>query len=59
MLVEGFAPKEIAAWFSISAVTVRRHAEEVYLKCGTRNQRETLALVARAMMHYDEREDVA
>jgi DNA-binding NarL/FixJ family response regulator len=50
MLVEGVSPKEMAHRLSISHVTVRRHAEELYRRCGTSNQRETLALFARLVM---------
>lgn len=50
MLIEGLAPKEMAHRLAISHVTVRRHAEEIYRRCGTSNQRETLALFARTVM---------
>jgi DNA-binding NarL/FixJ family response regulator len=50
MLVAGLSPKEIAHELAISPVTVRRHAEEIYRRCGTTNQRETLALLARVVM---------
>ena len=50
MLIEGLAPKEVAHRLAISHVTVRRHAEEIYRRCGTGNQRETLALFARTLL---------
>lgn len=50
MLVRGMAPKEIATLLSVTHATVRRHAEDVYRKCGMRSQRETLALFARTIM---------
>jgi FixJ family two-component response regulator len=50
MLVEGLAPKEIAAHLRVSHTTVRRHAEDIHRKCGVSSQRETLALFARTMM---------
>lgn len=49
MLFRGVSPKQIAAELSISYSTARRHAEELYRKCGTRNQRELLALLARTL----------
>ena len=48
MLVAGVSPKEIACRLSLSHVTIRRHAGEIYKRCGTRNFRETLAMYARA-----------
>jgi DNA-binding NarL/FixJ family response regulator len=48
-LFRGVASKEIALALSISHSTARRHAEELYRKCGTRNQRELLALLARTL----------
>jgi DNA-binding NarL/FixJ family response regulator len=48
LLVSGSAHKEIARHLALSPVTIRRHAEDIYRKCGVRNQRELLALVARA-----------
>jgi|ERR1017187_2200363 DNA-binding NarL/FixJ family response regulator len=53
LLVEGLAPKEIADRLSISNVTIRRHAEDIYRKCAMRSQRETLALFARTVMALD------
>jgi DNA-binding CsgD family transcriptional regulator len=50
MLVHGIAPKQIAVLLRVSHTTVRRHAEDVYRKCGVRSQRETLALFARTIM---------
>jgi DNA-binding CsgD family transcriptional regulator len=50
LLVQGLSPKEIAHRLAISPVTVRRHGEEIYRRCGTSNQRETLALLARIVM---------
>ena len=50
MLVGGVAPKQIAANLRLSPSTVRRHAEELYRKCGARNQRELLALLARTLL---------
>jgi DNA-binding NarL/FixJ family response regulator len=50
LLVHGVAPKDMAALLRISHTTVRRHAEDVYRKCGVRSQRETLALFARTIM---------
>lgn len=48
MLVAGSSPKEIAKRLALSPITIRRHAEELYRKCGVRCQRELLALIARA-----------
>ncbi len=53
MLVGGLAPKEIAGRLSLSHITIRRHAEDIYRKCGVRSQREMLALFARTMMLAD------
>ena len=53
LLVDGLAPKEIADRLSISHVTIRRHAEDIYRKCGLRSQRETLAFFARTMIAAD------
>jgi DNA-binding NarL/FixJ family response regulator len=50
MLVGGTAPKDIARRLAISPITIRRHAEEIYRKCGVRCQRELLALIARTTM---------
>lgn len=50
MLVGGTAPKQIAASLRLSPSTVRRHAEELYRKCGARSQRELLALLARTLI---------
>jgi DNA-binding NarL/FixJ family response regulator len=49
-LVDGISIKQIAVELSISKVTARRHAEELYKKCGARNQREVLALLTRTLM---------
>jgi DNA-binding NarL/FixJ family response regulator len=49
-LVDGISVKQMAAELSISAVTARRHAEELCRKCGARNQREVLALLTRTLM---------
>jgi DNA-binding CsgD family transcriptional regulator len=48
LLIAGSPPKKIAECLAISAPTMRRHAEELYRKCGVRSQRELLALVARS-----------
>lgn len=50
LLVDGISVKRIAGELSISEITVRRHIEELCKKCGTRNQREVLALLARTLM---------
>ena len=50
LLVAGAAPKEIARNLALSPVTVRRHSEDIYRKCGVSNQRGLLALVARSNM---------
>lgn len=53
LLVEGHAPKHIAGSLNIAHVTVRRHLEGIYVKSGTQNQRELLALFARTLMTID------
>ena len=50
LLVDGVAPKQIAVLLRLSPNTVRRHAEELYRKCGKRNQRELLAFLTRTLM---------
>jgi DNA-binding NarL/FixJ family response regulator len=52
MLVSGRSQKEIAVNLSVTPATARRHAQELYRRCGTRSQRELLALVVRAMMSH-------
>jgi DNA-binding NarL/FixJ family response regulator len=48
-LVDGVAPKEIAGHMRIAESTVRFHAVQLYRRCDVRNQREMLALFARAI----------
>jgi DNA-binding CsgD family transcriptional regulator len=48
-LVAGLAPKEMADVLGIAEATVRFHAVQLYRRCGVRNQREMLALLARAL----------
>ena len=50
VLIDGKSVKQMAFELSISEVTARRHAGELYKKCGTRNQRELLALLARMLI---------
>ena len=35
MILSGLSPKEIASRLSVSHVTIRRHAGEMYRRCGT------------------------
>jgi DNA-binding NarL/FixJ family response regulator len=48
LLIAGSAPKAMAQDLALSPSTIRRHAVELYRKCGVRSQRELLALVARS-----------
>lgn len=50
LLIDGVSMKQIAVELSVSQVTTRRHAEELYRKCGARNQREFLALLTRTLI---------
>jgi DNA-binding NarL/FixJ family response regulator len=47
LLVRGVSPKNIADHLCVSPTTVRRHATEMYRKCGVNTQREVLAMVVR------------
>lgn len=50
LLLEGAAPKEIGARLDIAHVTVRRHAQEIYRRCGVQGQRELLAHFANTLL---------
>jgi DNA-binding CsgD family transcriptional regulator len=50
MVIGGMALKQMAAELSVSGTTVRRHAQELCRKCGTRGQKELLALIARTLL---------
>src|SRR5262245_48511837 len=47
LLLGGLDPKTIATHLRLAPSTVRRHAIEMYRKCGVTSQREVLAMVAR------------
>jgi LuxR family maltose regulon positive regulatory protein len=50
LLIDGLSQKSIAVRLSLAPTTIRRHAEDIYRKCGMGNQRETLAFFARTVL---------